>query len=79
LIRSLTSSGHNGIKSLDHKLGNTSYAKLLLGIGRPVSRDPEVVAKYVLGKFREEEILELKEVIFPKAEELLLKELFKKS
>jgi peptidyl-tRNA hydrolase len=32
---------------------NADYGKLLLGISRPTSRDPEVVAKYVLSKFKE--------------------------
>jgi peptidyl-tRNA hydrolase len=53
---------------------NADYPKLLLGISRPVSRNPEDVAKYVLGKFKEEEIIEYKTDIFLRAEDLVKKE-----
>ncbi|EMD67755.1 hypothetical protein COCSADRAFT_24099 [Bipolaris sorokiniana ND90Pr] len=42
--------GHNGIKSCQQQLGGVKWWRLGIGIGRPESRDPNVVSKYVLGK-----------------------------
>lgn len=42
--------GHNGLKSIQAHLGNTQYVKIGIGIGRPTSREPAAVAKYVLRK-----------------------------
>lgn len=42
--------GHNGIKSIMSVIGNTNFARIGIGIGRPVSRDSNVVARYVLKK-----------------------------
>jgi len=51
-IREGTSSpkGHNGLKSCQASLGNIKWWRIGVGIGRPDSRDPNVVAKYVLSK-----------------------------
>ncbi len=43
--------GHNGIDSIIKELRTNSFKRLQLGIARPESRDPEVVAKYVLTNF----------------------------
>jgi peptidyl-tRNA hydrolase, PTH1 family len=45
--------GHNGLKSLRTELGGTDFARVRVGVGRPDSTDPEIVAAYVLGRFRE--------------------------
>jgi PTH1 family peptidyl-tRNA hydrolase len=45
--------GHNGIKSITECLNNSAYARVRLGIGRPVQRGQ--VTDYVLGKFTDEE------------------------
>jgi PTH1 family peptidyl-tRNA hydrolase len=45
--------GHNGLKSLKRELGGADFQRVRVGVGRPDSTDPEVVAAYVLGRFRE--------------------------
>lgn len=42
--------GHNGLKSCQTSLGATKWWRVGVGIGRPDSREPDVVAKYVLRK-----------------------------
>ena len=48
----LSARGHNGLKScLQHLKGiEGDWIRVGVGIGRPMSRDPEDVAKYVLRK-----------------------------
>lgn len=48
-------------------LGNKDFKRLQLGIDRPSSRDPEVVASYVLHQFSKKERGELAGM-FAKAE-----------
>ena len=45
--------GHNGLKSIKAALGTAEFHRVRIGVGRPNSTDPELVAAYVLGKFRE--------------------------
>jgi peptidyl-tRNA hydrolase, PTH1 family len=45
--------GHNGLKSLKRELGSADFMRVRVGVGRPVSTDPEIVSAYVLGRFRE--------------------------
>ena len=45
--------GHNGLKSLKASLGSADFHRIRVGVGRPASTDPDKVAAYVLGKFRE--------------------------
>ncbi len=45
--------GNNGLKSLRQELGSPDFARVRVGVGRPDSTDPEIVAAYVLGRFRE--------------------------
>ncbi len=45
--------GHNGLKSLKRGFGDAEFWRLRVGVGRPDSTDPEIVAAYVLGRFRE--------------------------
>jgi len=46
--------GHNGLKSLKQALGSGEFARVRVGVGRPDSSDPEIVAGYVLSRFRED-------------------------
>jgi PTH1 family peptidyl-tRNA hydrolase len=45
--------GHNGLKSLKRELGSPDFQRVRIGVGRPDSTDPEIVAGYVLGKWRQ--------------------------
>jgi PTH1 family peptidyl-tRNA hydrolase len=45
--------GHNGLKSLKRGFGDAEFWRVRVGVGRPDSTDPEIVAAYVLGRFRE--------------------------
>jgi PTH1 family peptidyl-tRNA hydrolase len=45
--------GHNGLKSLKVALGTPDFHRVRVGVGRPATTDPERVAAYVLGRFRE--------------------------
>lgn len=45
--------GHNGLKSLKAHLGSADFGRVRIGVGRPDSTDPEIVAGYVLGKWQQ--------------------------
>jgi PTH1 family peptidyl-tRNA hydrolase len=45
--------GHNGLKSLKRGFGDAEFWRVRVGVGRPESTDPEIVASYVLSPFRE--------------------------
>ena len=45
--------GHNGLKSLKRELGGADFQRVRVGVGRPESTDPEIVAGYVLGRWRQ--------------------------
>ena len=45
--------GHNGLKSLKRELGAADFHRVRIGVGRPDSTDPEVVAGHVLGRWRQ--------------------------
>ena len=45
--------GHNGLKSLRRELGGADFHRVRVGVGRPDSTDPDIVAAYVLGKWRQ--------------------------
>jgi peptidyl-tRNA hydrolase, PTH1 family len=45
--------GHNGLKSLRRSLGSPDFWRVRAGVGRPHTTDPDRVAAYVLGRFRE--------------------------
>jgi PTH1 family peptidyl-tRNA hydrolase len=45
--------GHNGLKSLRRELGSPDFHRVRIGVGRPDSTDPDVVAAYVLGRWRQ--------------------------
>jgi PTH1 family peptidyl-tRNA hydrolase len=54
--------GHNGLRSIKRELGSGEFARVRVGVGRPDSTDPEIVAAYVLGRFRESEA-EVRELV----------------
>ncbi|MGH2889812.1 MAG: aminoacyl-tRNA hydrolase [Mycobacteriales bacterium] len=45
--------GHNGLKSVRAALGTPDFHRVRIGVGRPPTTDPDRVAAYVLGRFRE--------------------------
>jgi PTH1 family peptidyl-tRNA hydrolase len=45
--------GHNGLKSVAQALGGGGFTRIRVGVGRPASTDPDVVAAYVLARFSE--------------------------
>lgn len=53
--------GHNGLKSLKAGFASPDFQRVRIGVGRPDSTDPEIVAAYVLGAWRqpEEEVADL--------------------
>lgn len=65
--------GHNGLKSLKRGFGDPEFWRVRVGVGRPDSTDPEIVASYVLGRFREprEEVSALVERAADEAETLI--------
>jgi PTH1 family peptidyl-tRNA hydrolase len=67
--------GHNGLKSLKRGFGETEFWRVRVGVGRPDSTDPEIVASYVLGRFREprEEVADLVESAATETERLVKK------
>jgi peptidyl-tRNA hydrolase, PTH1 family len=68
--------GHNGLKSLRAGLGSAEFARVRVGVGRPPTTDPDRVAAYVLGRFREprEEVALLVEQAADAAERIVLGE-----
>jgi PTH1 family peptidyl-tRNA hydrolase len=76
-IRSRTGgglAGHNGLKSIKARLGSPDFMRVRIGVGRPSTTDPDRVAAYVLGRFREpkDEVRLLIERAADAAEEVVL-------
>ena len=44
--------GHNGIRSIFELVGR-DFDHVRMGVGRPASTEPDIVADYVLGRFSE--------------------------
>jgi PTH1 family peptidyl-tRNA hydrolase len=68
--------GHNGLKSVAAALGSPDFARVRVGVGRPDSTAPDVVASYVLSRFREPkaEVAELVERAADAAERAVLED-----
>jgi PTH1 family peptidyl-tRNA hydrolase len=66
--------GHNGLKSLKRELGGADFHRVRVGVGRPDSTDPDIVAAYVLGRWRQPagEVAELVERAADAAERAVL-------
>ncbi len=45
--------GHNGLKSLKAGFASPDFQRVRIGVGRPDSTDPEIVAGYVLGAWQQ--------------------------
>ncbi len=45
--------GHNGLKSLKAGFASPDFQRVRIGVGRPDSTDPEIVAAYVLGRWQQ--------------------------
>jgi peptidyl-tRNA hydrolase, PTH1 family len=60
--------GHNGLRSLEARLGTRDFARMRFGIGRP---DHDDVAGYVLSDFSKEERELLATAVFPAAAKVL--------
>jgi PTH1 family peptidyl-tRNA hydrolase len=52
---SASAKGHNGLKSINGLIKGADYTRIGIGIGRPESRDPNVVAGYVLRRMTGQE------------------------
>jgi peptidyl-tRNA hydrolase, PTH1 family len=61
--------GHNGLKSLARGFGGSDFWRVRVGVGRPDSTDPDVVARYVLSRFDQPKS-EVREVIERAADEV---------
>ena len=60
-------SGQKGVKSVIDDLGGfNDFSRVLIGIGRPTTTDSAVVARYVLSKFKRDELNRLQAEVFPK-------------
>jgi PTH1 family peptidyl-tRNA hydrolase len=68
--------GHNGLKSLRQGLGSADFARVRVGVGRPDSTDPDIVAAYVLGRWRQrpEEVQALVDAAADATERIVLGE-----
>lgn len=62
--------GHNGLKSIRDTLRGQEYTRIGVGIGRPESRDANVVANYVLRKMNGEEKRKIEGCVGKVVEEL---------
>ena len=65
--------GHNGLKSIMLSLRETPFVRIGVGIGRPVSRDRNDVADYVMRKVKPEELAKIEggvEAVVAKLREL---------
>lgn len=61
--------GHNGLRDMIKMKGDDKFHKLGIGIDRPNSRDPRIVADYVLANFTKGEMETLQYDSFQKAVE----------
>ena len=68
--------GHNGLKSLKQGFGSAEFHRVRIGVGRPDSTDPDIVAAYVLGRWRQSaaEVAELVDDAARAAERVVLGE-----
>jgi peptidyl-tRNA hydrolase, PTH1 family len=65
--------GHNGLKSVARAFGGPDFWRVRVGVGRPDSTDPDVVARYVLSRFEEprDDVRELVERVADEIERLI--------
>jgi peptidyl-tRNA hydrolase, PTH1 family len=70
-----SANGHNGVRSVADRMGTCDFARLRLGIGRPISRHPQDISPYVLGEFTNDERDKLRLGVFPQAHDQLMKQI----
>ena len=65
--------GHNGLKSLKANFASPDFQRVRVGVGRPDSTDPEIVAAYVLGSWQQsrDEVADLVDRAADEVERLL--------
>jgi PTH1 family peptidyl-tRNA hydrolase len=65
--------GHNGLKSLKANFASPDFQRVRVGVGRPDSTDPEIVAAYVLGAWQQarDEVADLVDRAADEVERLL--------
>ncbi|ESO92816.1 hypothetical protein LOTGIDRAFT_232922 [Lottia gigantea] len=73
-----SSRGHNGVKSVMDSLQTDEFTRIKFGIGRPDSRDSNIIARYVLSEFTPAEQQKVFQLL-PTAVEYLEKQLQKAS
>ena len=68
--------GHNGLKSLKRELGGAEFWRVRIGVGRPDTTDPDIVAGHVLSGWRQpkDEVAALISEAADEAERLVLGE-----
>jgi PTH1 family peptidyl-tRNA hydrolase len=66
--------GHNGLKSLKQGLGSPDFVRVRVGVGRPDTTDPELVAAHVLGPWSQsrDEVRDLVDAARDAAERIVL-------
>lgn len=64
--------GHNGVSDVVEKLGHQKFSRLRIGIDGRSSRSQVATEKYVLSRFKKEELEQLDKDILPKADRMLL-------
>ena len=69
--------GHNGLRSLKQGFASADFGRVRIGVGRPDSTDPDVVAAHVLGRWRQPkaEVAALVQAAADVAERVVLGEL----
>jgi peptidyl-tRNA hydrolase, PTH1 family len=65
--------GHNGMKSMRAGLGSPDFRRVRVGVGRPDTTDPEIVASHVLGRWKQspDEVVDLVSQAAQAVEELV--------
>ena len=63
-----------GLKSLKANFGSAEFQRVRIGVGRPDSTDPELVAGYVLGRWQQspQEVSDLVHAAADAAERIVL-------
>lgn len=54
-----SANGHNGIKSIIKECKTDKFSRLLIGIDRPNTKDPNVISDYVLENFNKNNLLSI--------------------
>ncbi|KAK9388806.1 peptidyl-tRNA hydrolase [Lipomyces mesembrius] len=66
-----SSKGHNGLKSIATYIAPDQFTKFGIGIGRPDSRSPEVVADYVLRNVPPSDMTVIMDQVYPQLWQML--------